>query len=133
MAFTYDISDPIGQVRFEIGDTDPSTMMFSNEEITYKLGEHSDVVFLAAAALCDVLSTRYAGEYDFKTDDQSFSRSQRSAMYADRATELRGRAPGGSMGTVGMTRVDGHSDDIDQREGSASAIDWAIASDFDKP
>lgn len=129
--WTYALTNDIGKVRFEIGDTDitPTTdARFSDEEITYKLGEFVTVM-LTAAALCDVLATKYAGSYTFKTDDQQFNRSDLTKQWAARAAELRARASGG-VSVVPVTRVDAYSDDLDQREGSVSAIDRFLTGDL---
>lgn len=136
MTFTYAgafVTD-LDKVRFEIGDTVSANALFTDEEIAYKLTQYTNIL-LCAAALCEVLATRYAGDYKFKTDDQEFDRSTIAAGYTARAEALRARAPGGGLSTIGTTRVDGFSDDLDAREGSNSAIDWALSnpSDFDTP
>ncbi len=119
-SFTYDLSTDLGQVRFEVGDTVPATMLFTDAEIELKLGQ-SGSVLMTAAALCDVLATRYAGDYTFKTDDQQFNRSDLSAQYAARAATLRDRAGANGLSVAGFTRVDGYSDDISARDGSLSS------------
>lgn len=112
---SYDITTDIGKVRFEISDTVPATPFFSDAEIQYKLTEANGQILVTAANLCDVLATRLAGDYDFKWMDQSFSRSQASKAYAARAQSIRERAPGGGLAVVGTTRVDGYSQDVDNR------------------
>lgn len=124
MSYTYNIANAIGQVRFEIGDTTEATALFSDEEITYKLSEHGNGVLLTAAALCDVLATRYAGDYTFKTDDQQFNRSDLAKAYTARADALRTRAQNesnGGIAVVGFTRTDAHSSDISARDGEGSS------------
>ena len=136
MTFTYagTFTTDLDKVRFEIGDTASATALFTDEEIAYKLTGYTNVL-LCAAALCEVLATRYAGDFKFKTDDQEFDRSTLAAQYTARAQALRERAPGGGLSTIGVTRVDGHSDDLDQREGAQSALEWAQTNpyDFDTP
>lgn len=134
MTFTYagTFATDLDKVRFEVGDTVSANALFTDEEIAYKLTEYSNVL-LCAAALCEVLATRYAGDFKFKTDDQEFDRSTLAAQYTARAEALRARAPGGGLSTIGVTRVDGFSDDLDQREGANSAIDWALSRDNDLP
>lgn len=114
MTFTYDTSDlttALAKVRLEIGDTTSATALFQDEEINLKLADRSDNVLLTAADLCDILARRFAREFDFTTDGQSFRRSQKSSMYAEMAASLRSRASG--VASVTTTRVDGYSDDID--------------------
>lgn len=95
------------QVRLEIGDTDvdpDADALFSDEAIDGFLarygavGTDSDAVVgtikSAAADACDALANRFAREFDFSEDGQSFSRSQRSRAYADRARQLRDNAAG---------------------------------------
>jgi hypothetical protein len=132
VTFTYagTFTTDLDKVRFEVGDTVSANALFTDEEIAYKLGEYPNVL-LCAAALCEVLATRYAGDYKFKTDDQEFDRSTIAANYRARAEALRGRVSGSGLSTVGFTRVDGHSDDLDSREGANSAIEWALNGELD--
>lgn len=107
------------RVRLEIGDTDNTAPLFYDDEIDAYLGDRGDNWHLAAADLCDVLATKFAREFDFETDQQKFSRSQRSKQYADRAKALRARVS--SVGTATSTRVDGYSQDIDNEDASTAA------------
>lgn len=114
MTFTYstaNLSTPLAKVRLEIGDTTEATALFQDEEINVKLAERGDDVLLTAADLCDILARKFARDFDFTTDGQSFSRSQKSRMYAEMAVSLRSRASG--VVSIATTRVDGFSDDID--------------------
>lgn len=113
------ITDTTDQVRLLIGDTDTTAALLSDEEIDWFLSERSDDVHLAAADACDALATKFARAYDFETDGQSFKRSQMSAAFAARASELRSRGSGITTGRV--TRVDGYSDDI--QSGSVAETD----------
>jgi hypothetical protein len=101
MTFTYDpanLTTPLAQVRLEVGDTDTTASIFTDEEINLKLTARADNILLAAADLCDILATRAAGDYDFKWQGAGlsargeYSRSQVSKQYAERATALRVRA-----------------------------------------
>jgi hypothetical protein len=112
-SFTYDPTTDLGQVRLEIGDTDSDSALFTDQEIGVKLAETSNVL-LASAALLDLLATRFAREFDFSEDGQSFKKGSRSAAYAARAQALRNRANG--VQTVVTQRADGYSDDLDTRE-----------------
>lgn len=117
MAFTYDLTTLVGKVRFEIGDTVEDEALFTDEEITYKLTEHGEVVLATAAALCDVLAVRFARDYDFKWKDQEFKRSQRAKHFADLGAQLRTRIPGNEgLSVIETGRIDGYSQDIDARD-----------------
>ncbi|HYI80007.1 MAG TPA: hypothetical protein VEW67_04030 [Thermoleophilaceae bacterium] len=115
--FTYNLAAAdaqevlISKVRLEIGDTTEASALFTDDEVKAKLGDHGENVALAAAALCDILARRFAREFDFSTDGQSFSRSQKSKQYAQLARDLRGRAQGAT--TVSTRRDDGYSQDVD--------------------
>jgi hypothetical protein len=116
---TFSIRD---RVRLEIGDTDVNQPLFYDDEIDAYLADYNQGILATAAALCDVLSTRLAGDYDFKWMDQSFSRSQASEAYAKRAASIRSRIPGVGLGVIPTTRVDGYSQDIPNRETSSLGI-----------
>lgn len=122
MTFTYlgDLTTDLDKVRFEIQDTVSTGALFTDEEINAKLSEFGSSILLTAAALCDVLATRYAADFTFKTDDQQFNRSDLSKQYAARAIELRERASGG-ISVAGFTRTDGYSNDISARDGEGSS------------
>ena len=127
MTFTYDSAAAAGtatalhNVRLEIGDTDSTTSLFTDEEIGVYLATRGDAVMLTAADLCDALDTRFARAYDFETDGQRFWRSQMVKAYQGRAVELRKRGFG--LETFAVTRVDGFSTDIaaDEVSGQGTA------------
>jgi hypothetical protein len=120
VTFTYDgaLDTDLEKVRLEIGDTDSSSALFTDEEITVKLDARAGNVLLTAADLLDILANRFAQEYDFATDGQSFKRGSRSAAYAARARDCRNRA--GAGGSVEVVRHDGYSTSISAREVSVS-------------
>lgn len=115
-SFTYDLTTPVGQVRFEIGDTNLDEQLFSDEEITFKLTENADSVLATAAALCDILAIRFARDYDFKWKDGEFKRSQRADHFKDLGAALRARIPGNTLGVIETGRIDAFSQDIDARD-----------------
>lgn len=114
----YDLDTDAGKVRLEIGDTDTTAAELLDEEIAYFLSTEGSVLGAAARA-CEALAAKYARQFDFQTDDQSFKRSQISKAYADKAKELRARA--GGVSTVSPTRIDGYSDDIANNETSGAS------------
>lgn len=113
------ITAPRDRLRLQIGDT-TSPNLFSDDELDTLLSERNDEIVLAAADACDILATRFATNYDFKWKDGSFNRSQMAKMYADRAKELRERSSSG-LSTLGATRVDGYSEDLDATSGAGQA------------
>lgn len=109
--------DPLEQFRLELGDTDPARQLFTDEQAQHFLDQRAGVVLLAVADACDALARRFSREYDFAEDGQSFRRSQMATAYREQAKELRQRA-GGGLTVVGMTRVDGYSEDVSARDGA---------------
>jgi hypothetical protein len=105
----YDLTTDLGKLRVEIGDVEETAALFYDSELTYFLTDEGSVL-AAAARACEVLAARYAGSYNFKTDDQSFDRGALSKQYAEQAKRL--RAQSGGTTTIAATRIDGYSDDI---------------------
>ena len=121
MTFTYSstsIITVLAKVRLEIGDTDSTAALFTDEELQVYIDSRGSSVLLAAADACDQLATRYGRAYDFETDGQKFARSQASKAYADRAKQLRARAYG--VTTADSTRIDGYSQDVANQDTFAS-------------
>jgi len=113
MTFTYSstsVTTALAKTRLEIGDTDSSAALFTDEELDVYLDNRSDNVLLAAADACDALASRFARAYDFETDGQSFKRGSMSGMWASRADALRRRSTG--VSTVDITKIDGYSSDV---------------------
>lgn len=111
-SFTYDPTTSLGQLRLQIGDTDSTSPLFTDQEANVYLNNRGGNILAAAADLCDVLAARFAVEFDFETDQQRFQRSQRSKQYAELAKTLRIRAAGG-VASVASSRVDGYTQDVD--------------------
>lgn len=104
--------EPRDRLRLELGDTNVANPLFSDAELDQLLAEVDGAILLAAANACDILATRYAGDFDFGTrEDKRFSRSQKSKMYAARADRLRQRfeitVAGSGVGTIDVERADG--------------------------
>lgn len=133
MAFTYTgkLESDLEKVRLEIGDTEVARELFSDAEITSKLNESSDVL-VATASLCDILSRRFARDFDFAEDGQSFSRSQMSKAYAQLAKDLRQRSAAGFT-TLSTTRTDGYSTDIDYSETEATSGKGRVIAGYYSP
>ena len=65
MPYSGDPSDSkADELRFLIGDIDPTTVLFSDAEITYTLGLYSDNVLVSASYLSNVQAMRYAEKRD---------------------------------------------------------------------
>src|SRR3990167_2969456 len=117
MTFTYSstsVTTALAKTRLEIGDTDSSAALFTDEELDVYLDNRSDNVLLAAADACDALASRFARAYDFSTDGQSFKRGSMSAMWAARADALLRRSTG--VATMDVTKIDGYSSDVANQE-----------------
>ncbi|MCR4339979.1 MAG: hypothetical protein NUW01_08845 [Gemmatimonadaceae bacterium] len=124
MTFTYNsasVTTALAKTRLEIGDTDSTAVLFTDEELNVYIDARADVVLLAAADACDALATRFARAYDFETDGQRFQRSQMSKAYRELGKGLRDRAAG--IATLTPTRVDGYSDDITNTDVSSTDDD----------
>ncbi len=102
---------PRDRLRLQIGDTDVSAPLFTDDELDAFLDEQNGSLLLAAAEACDVLATRFAFEFDFDALDQkSFKKSQRARAYADRAVALRERAQSeAGVSVQKVVRRDGYS------------------------
>lgn len=109
MAFTYDpeLKDALSVVRFEVGDTDETAVLFEDSEVMAVLTQNGAEPLAAAAALCEQLATRFARDYDVELDGQSMKRSQRALAYEKRAAALRARSPrAGGLNVINVERVD---------------------------
>ncbi len=122
MTYTYSstsLGTILAKVRLEVGDTDSTAPLFTDEELQVYIDARGTNVLLASADACDALAVRYARAFDFETDGQKFSRSQMAKMYREMAGALRARGRGITSSEV--TRKDGYSDDVDNITPSSSA------------
>ena len=96
---------PIDEIRFLIRDTDtiPETdALLSDQEILYLLGTHNHV-YLAAAAACDTIVAKYAGDVESKQVGDlriSYGSGGQSIDYANLAKTLRTQAAKRSAGKI---------------------------------
>jgi hypothetical protein len=111
------ITTNLDKVRLEIGDTEATSYLLSDDEINYFLTEESQNVLRAAFRACDALARKFARAYDFETDGQKFHRSQAFEAFSKAADALRKRAgisefgnTNSGAGTIKTTRIDGYSD-----------------------
>lgn len=95
MAFSYDVTTDIGQIRLELGDTTPGAGVrpdgsnFSNEELQVWLTREGSVM-CAVAAACEALARQWSSVTTISVGPKSETLSLISKAWADRATELRG-------------------------------------------
>ena len=104
-------------VRLKVGDTDASDQLLLDSEITALLTLHGTVA-AAAPAAAEAIAAKFARGYNFKTDGQEFSRSDRVKHYLELAKRLRSNS---GLSTATVTKVDGYSDDLSTRDGAAQA------------
>ncbi|MFZ6029956.1 MAG: hypothetical protein ACOYYS_19760 [Chloroflexota bacterium] len=115
MAFTYDISTDIGQLRLEIGDTDqgsgckPDNANFSDEELQVWLDREGSVIGAVAAA-CEALARIWARLADLAIGPRHESLSQVADRYAKQAQEIRQQYGSGVTFSAGVVRADGYSE-----------------------
>ena len=74
MTTTYDLTTLVGKVRLTIGDTDTTSAVFTDEELTYFLTEAASNVLLASAMAARAWAAKYAANADSeKIGDYSYS------------------------------------------------------------
>jgi len=75
-------------VRFEIGDTDSTDPLITDEEIAYLLTQNG-TVSLAAVAACEAIAAKFARMVDKAVGDLRLSASQKHAQYLALAATLK--------------------------------------------
>ncbi len=94
MAFSYDLTTSVGQVRLALGDTisgsgvRPDGGNFTDAEIAYFIAQESSLD-LAVGRACDVLATQWANVADLAVGPRKESLGQVAQRYAERAATLR--------------------------------------------
>ena len=100
------LSDDRERVRLLIGDTEPSDPLLYDDELDSHLGARSVVtttggtihnVIAAAADACESIAAKFARDYSFTEDGQSFDRAQRVNHYRALGDSLRRRQGGQSV------------------------------------
>lgn len=95
MAFTYDLTTALGQVRLALGDTTSGTGVrpdgtnFSDAEIQVFI-DLENSVDLAVARACDVLATQWATVADLQVGPRREALGAIAERYGERAKSLRG-------------------------------------------
>lgn len=98
MAFTYlgDLSTPLDQTRFLIGDTDPTNPLFLDSEVTGNLTISGSPI-AAAIALCTAQAMKYGRKVTMSVDGLSVNYSDLAKQFTALAQQLRkqlSEAPG---------------------------------------
>ena len=95
MAWSYDpaLTDRMDEVRFLVGDTVQTDPMMQNEEIERLLVLYPPVLtqpaYLAAAAACDAIASRFGRQTQKSVGALSVSAQQKYEHYKELATVLR--------------------------------------------
>lgn len=84
-------TNPRDALRVIIDDINQDTPLIQDEVLDYLLSQ-SRSLYAAAAAACDILATRFAGDVDTSIGKVSVSYARRSQAYSERAAALRRRA-----------------------------------------
>ncbi len=118
MTFTYNLADDLGQMRFELGDTNETAGVradgsnLSDAELQFLLDREGSVS-AAVAAACEMLSRDWAKAASYTTGPRSEQLGKVGAEWAQRAADLRSTL-GGSSSSVSISvptrRVDGYSE-----------------------
>ena len=119
MAFTYDLSTDVGQVRLEIGDTNsgngvkPDGTNLSDEEIQHLVTREGNAM-RAAAACCEILARHWARVANIAVGSRREDLSTIADQWAKQAKSLReqyGNAAGAVTSfSIGPKRHDGYSE-----------------------
>lgn len=101
MAFTYDLSTTVGQVRFLVGDNDPDNILMQDEEIQFCINISFTSLYLAAAAACEAMAAKVSGNLtnivlgSLKIDETT--KSEQLMAMADRFKALEYSQPAFAM------------------------------------
>ena len=124
MTWTYDttLSTDLAKVRLLIGDTDTDNQLYSDEEIEGALDLFGNI-YMAAAALADGLSARFAQSNSITVDGLQVSSGDMANAYAALAKRLRALAASapGALGTpfvggISKSEIESVEDDTDRIE-----------------
>lgn len=105
MGATYDLSTPVGQVRFRIPDTNVVNPIFSDEEIGFLLENNEDSPLLAAAEALETIAGDPARLSSFSRGSVSGTRTTADDIRR-RASSLREKAHGGGILVGKLERTD---------------------------
>ena len=94
--YTYDVTTNAGKVQLEVQDTTTSstTRLLSDEEYAVLLADEGTVLGAAARA-AEIISRKYAHDFNWTADGDSVDRMTRAKQWADLAATLRRRGGAG--------------------------------------
>ena len=81
----------LDEVRLKIGDTNEDDPLLYDSEIRTLLASWPNNIELAAAAAAEAIAAKYARDFNFATDGQTFNRRERVEHYTNLAAALRSR------------------------------------------
>ena len=79
----------LDRVRAKIGDTDNTDYLLTDAEIQAHIADWPDNLDLAAANAAEAIAAKYARDFNFQADGQSFNRRERVLHYMDLSKSLR--------------------------------------------
>lgn len=82
-------SADLDRVRAKIGDTDNTDYMLTDAEIQTHIADWPDNLDLAAANAAEAIAAKYARDFTFQADGQTFNRRERVLHYMDLSKSLR--------------------------------------------
>lgn len=93
MAFTYEgnlATDVRDQVRFLVGDTDPTEFFLQDGEIAWLalIWSPKGSIYYVAAMACEAIAAKFAREVTTTSDSQTVSTSELQQKYLDLAARL---------------------------------------------
>lgn len=118
------ITDDRDILRLEIGDTNPASYLFADDELDVYLARYPGRVLAAAADCCDALARRFAADLDTSITSgvDTVRRQQtaaRVASYRELAADLRRRNAGTAapfFGGNSLARKDDLASDTDRAQ-----------------
>lgn len=133
------VDTDLEKLRLRIGDTNVTDngayAIFKDAELNYIIASETTLEAQALLAF-RMAAAKYARAYDFETDGQRFYRNQQVKAFLALADDLAAKGvttstdPAG-VTTVDVTKVDGYSDDIGNRDVSVAAGRRGLHADFD--
>jgi hypothetical protein len=118
VVFTYDISSETGQVRFYVGDTNPSDALLADDEVEFLLDAEGSVQ-AAAIAAAEAIAAKFTRLADKSVGDLSISQSQKAKQYLALAERLRRAMAKGALlyfGGISKTTKETREADTDRVE-----------------
>lgn len=106
MTWTYSgnpANSPLDAVRYQIGDTQESDPLLSNEEIQYELARSGNDVLRAAVKCCEAIAARFARLANSTIGKTSIQAEAKFKQYTQKTQELRRQVTSRGIPYVGGT------------------------------